>query len=106
MSILSLLRLSGNRLMPHASLVKPWWPKPVIKAQPEKYWGTKWTNGTGLLHKYVCTSFSSIGFYTRKTQIEGLPSLECFTYGESPEEAYDRWCELFNVWNKEEEWVE
>lgn len=107
MSISELVCLAGRvyRYMPNKKLVKEWWPKPLIKQHPKKYWGTKWTNGDGILHKYTCRSFSTIGFITKEQQVEGLPKQLCFAHGESPEQAYDRWCELFNSWNKKEEWV-
>lgn len=87
-------------------LVKEWWPKPKIKSVPKKFWGSRWINlSTGCLHKYECYSFSSTGFYTSEEQLEGLPSLKCMSYGETPEQAYTNWCRLFAVWNKEEDWI-
>jgi hypothetical protein len=104
MSIAALLRLAG-RGMPHSTLVKSWWPKPVIKPLPEKYWGDKWQNvNSGCMHKYRCTSFSAIGFQTKEKNPNG-PSQVCLGYGETPEQAYDQWCEVFNVWNNEGDWV-
>lgn len=107
MSLAALLEAAGlgrYRLL-NQRLVQDWWPKPTIKQHPKKYWGTKWTNGDSILHKYTCRSFSSIGFTTREQQVDGLPNLLCFAHGESPEQAYDQWCELFNAWNKKEQWV-
>lgn len=87
-------------------LAKDWWPKPVIRPIPERFWGNKWQNvNSGCMHKYECSSFSVIGFHTNKKQVEGLPSLKCLAYGETPEQAYDKWCEIFNVWNRKEDWV-
>lgn len=94
---------------PHARLVQGWWPKPKIRTIPEKYWGSKWSNNSGILHKYECFSFSHIGFHSGGYRGEqtnpNLPGNVCLAYGETPEQAYDRWCEVFNVWNKKEQWV-
>lgn len=87
-------------------LVKAWWPKPTIKPIPERLWGDKWRNvNSRCMHKFKCYSFSSIGFHTSERQKEGLPGNLCMAYGETPQGAYDRWCEIFNVWNKKEEWL-
>lgn len=92
--------------MPHAKLVKSWWPKPKIAAVPEHLWGDRWTNvNSGCMHKFVCYSFSAMGFHPRDPITPGVPECECLAYGESPEQAYDKWCDIFNVWNKEEDWV-
>lgn len=90
-------------------LVKDWWPKPQIRIIDEMYWGTKHTNNRGILHKYECFSFSRIGFgsggYRGKQTNPNLPENICLAYGETPEEAYDHWCEIFNAWNDTEDWV-
>lgn len=95
--------------MPHAKLVKKWWPKPKIRILEEKYWGDKWSNHRGIIRKYECLSFSAIGFHSggyRGVQTDPtLPGNVCLAYGETPEQAYDQWCEIFNVWNKKEDWV-
>lgn len=107
MSLNALLLLAGKsrRIMPHKKLVKDWWPKPSIRTIPEKYWGDKWSNNRGILHKYECFSFSRIGFHTNRVQKPGLPLNKCLAYGETPEQAYDQWCVIFNVWNDKEDWV-
>lgn len=84
--------------MPHAKLVKDWWPKPKIVRVFNEYMcseGKTWE----------CYSFSTIGFHPRDPVIPGVPVGECLAYGDSPEKAYDKWCEIFNVWNKKEEWA-
>lgn len=108
MSIDDLIALTRNRNRPmfNKHLVENWWPKPTIKPLAEIFWGNKWQNvNSGCMHKYECRSFSAIGFQTSKNQVEGLPSLICLAYGETPEQAYDKWCEVFNSWNKQKDWV-
>lgn len=100
-------RMGIRRSMPHAAKVKAWWPKPNIVKQPEKYWGDRWQNvNSKCRHIYRCESHSAIGFGTRKINpVATGPEHWCFAYGETPEHAYDKWCELFNVWNKEGDWT-
>lgn len=112
MSLEDLIKLAGGtgpRRMPNAKLVKDWWPKPTIRTIPEKYWGDKWSNNRGILHKYECFSFSHIGFHSggyRGVQTDpSLPGNVCLAYGETPEQAYDQWCSVFKVWNDKEDWV-
>lgn len=111
--LLKHLALNGyklaDRAMPNKRLVQDWWPSPIIKPLPESLWGDKWSNvgSGGLLHKYECSSFSAMGFHheNERNQMDGLPKCKCLAYGETPEQAYNRWCEVFNSWNKKEEWV-
>jgi hypothetical protein len=112
MSLEDLIKLAGGtgpRRMPNAKLVKDWWPKPTIRTIPEKYWGDKWSNNRGILHKYECFSFSHVGFHSggyRGVQTDpNLPGNVCLAYGETPEQAYDQWCSVFKVWNDKEDWV-
>ena len=109
MSLEKLIKLTlANKAltrMANKHLVENWWPKPTIKPLAEKYWGDKWRNvNSGCMHKYECRSFSAIGFHSGEDN-GGLPSLWCLGYGETPEQAYDAWCRVFNVWNKQEDWV-
>lgn len=80
--------------IPNAKLVEDWWPKPKIILTKNKHWP-----------KYTCYSFSTIGFHPRDPIVKGVPEGECMVYGDTPSEAYNKWCEIFNVWNKKEEWV-
>lgn len=93
-------------VMPHAKLVKDWWPKPKIRPLPKPLWGNRWQNtNSAYLHKYECWSFSEIGFNPRDPVIDGIPQAECVAYGETPNQAYDTWCQVFNSWNKKEDWI-
>lgn len=105
MSLEKLIKPRTDKYTPNLRFVKSWWPKPRLRPIQEKYWGNKWSNNNGILHKWECTSFSAIGFCTNKKQKEGLPKLECMGYGETPQQAYNNWCELFKVWNKETDWI-
>ena len=96
----------SKRGIPNKKLVQSWWSKPSIRVVPERYWGTRQQNAnSGCLHKYECSSFSSIGFHTNKVQKQGLPKLKCLAYGETPEQAYNSWCYIFSVWNEEKDWL-
>ncbi len=87
--------------------VQAWWPKPTLRPIEEKYWGDRLRNvgSGGRLHKWECISFSAIGFHTNEKQVDGKPNLKALAYGETPQQAYDAWCEVFKAWNKEEDWI-
>lgn len=95
--------------MRNANLVQMWWPMPKIRIIHRKHWGEKCRNNGGILHKYECFSFSHVGFHSGGYRGEQtnpkLPGNICLAYGETPEQAYDKWCEIFNVWNDKEYWV-
>lgn len=96
--------------MPNARYVKEWWPKPKIRALPPEQWGDRWMNvNSKCLHKFECFSFSATGFHAggyRGEQTDPhLPGNVCLAYGETPEEAYNQWCSIFDVWNNKEDWV-
>ena len=104
-----LRRLSGP---PPArnKLVKDWWPKPKIIALPKEQWGNRWQHpNSNCEHRFECFSFSHMGFHSggyRGEQSEkGKPENICLAYGETPTQAYNSWCKIFEVWNKEEDWL-
>lgn len=114
MDLDEMIRLARNKrgdkpYMRNMHLVQDWWPKPKIRIIDKMYWGTKHSNNRGILHKFECWSFSTIGFHSggyRGVQDDPhLPDAVCLAYGESPEQAYDHWCEIFKSWNEKEEWV-
>lgn len=94
----------------NAKMVKEWWPKPTIRTVPKQFWGDRWTNAnSGCEHRFECYSFSRIGFHSGGYRGEQpnpkLPGNVCLAYGETPQQAYDKWCEIFKVWNDKEDWV-
>jgi len=95
--------------MYNSKLVQEWWPTPKIRIIDEQSWGDRHSNNGGVLSKFECFSFSRIGFgdggYRGVQSNPKLPGNVCLAYGESPEQAYDKWCEIFNVWNYMEDWT-